>query len=264
MRRPRLAVSRRRYPAAVGDDSNVLCAPDTDTDLVAAAIAQLTSVGVFALSPADLATALGVTADAWTRFALHWEDLGPDRYAAELGVRRRRRYGLYTFSDGLATPQPNVVFVQPQNSNPLYIDRDRHFEPLTEAFIHDPLLPKLLTLLGRFARALDDVAEWTVKVHPFRVLASADGEGQPTPEGLHRDGVTLVTSLLIRRSNAAGGESSVFDLAGHRLLTATLAEPGTLMVGDDRSTMHGVSPIRPLDPARPALRDVLVITFAPR
>lgn len=184
-------------------------------------------------------------------------------YAAELGLQRLRRYGRYSFVDGAATATPNRVFVQPLDSNPLYIDRDRHFEPLTDAFADDPLLPRLLTLLGNFADALDDVPEWVVKVHLFRVLTSADGEGQPTPEGLHRDGVTLVTSLLVRRSNAVDGESSVFDSAGNQLLTATLAEPGTLLLGDDRRTVHGVSPIRPVDAADPALRDVLVITFAP-
>jgi hypothetical protein len=118
-------------------------------------------------------------------------------------------------------------------------------------------------LLGRLATALDDVSEWSAKVHPFRVLASADGDGQPTPEGQHRDGVTLVTSLLVSRRNATGGESSVFDLDGHRLLTTTLSDPGTLLLGDDRRTLHGVSPIRPLDSAAPAQRDVLVITFSP-
>ena len=101
-------------------------------------------------------------------------------------------------------------------------------------------------------------------MHPFRVLASTDGEGWPTPEGPHRDGVTLVTSLLVGRRNATGGESSAFDLDGRRLLTTTLTEPGTLLLGDDRRTLHNVSPIRPVDPAEPAQRDVLVITFAPR
>lgn len=214
------------------------------------------------MPPVDLACNLGVDEDVWTRFGAHWDELAPDPYAAELGMQRLRRYGHYTFRDGVVTPMPNGAFVQPQDSNPLYIERDRHFEPLTDAFAGDPLLPELLTLLGRFATALDDVAEWTVKVHPFRVIASADGEGQPTPEGLHRDGVTLVTSLLINRRNAVGGESTVVDMDGRRLLTTTLSEPGTLLMGDDRRTVHGVSPIRPVDESAPALRDVLVITFA--
>ena len=91
---------------------------------------------------------------------------------------------------------------------------------------------------------------------PFRVLASTDDKGQPTPEGLH------VTSLMIGRRNALVGESTVVDMAGRCMLATTLHEPGTLLLGDDRRTLHGVSPIRPRDPARPARRDVLVITFA--
>jgi hypothetical protein len=55
----------------------------------------------------------------------------------------------------------------------------------------------------------------------------------------------------------------VFDMDGNRLVATTLAEPGTLLLGDDRRTLHGVSPIRPIEPAEPAQRDVLVITFAP-
>jgi hypothetical protein len=97
-------------------------------------------------------------------------------------------------------------------------------------------------------------------VYPFRTRSS-DG-GHPEPEGLHRDGVTLFSTLLIGRRNAVGGESSVCDSDGRRLLTTTLAEPGTLLLCDDRRTLHRVSPIRPISDSRPAQRDVLVITFA--
>jgi hypothetical protein len=68
---------------------------------------------------------------------------------------------------------------------------------------------------------------------------------------------------LISRRNASGGESSVFDLRGNPLLATTLSQPGTMLLGDDRRTLHGVSPIGPADRRRPAMRDVLVITFAP-
>lgn len=224
---------------------------------------RLTSVGACVMTPADLNRRLGV--DDWTRFSGHWDDLAADRYAAELGTRRLRRYGHFRFTsaDGVAELLPHRAFVQPEDSNPLYLERDRDFEPLTDAFAKDPLLHRILRMLGRFATALDDVTVWNAKVTPFRVLASADGEGQPTPEGLHRDGVTMVTSLLIGRRNAIGGESSVVDMDGNRLLTTTLAGPGAMLLGDDRRTLHGVSPIRPIDPAEPAQRDVLVITFAP-
>lgn len=226
---------------------------------------QLSSVGTYVMPPAELNRRLGVGDADWSRFGAHWNDLAPDPYAAELGTQRLRRYGhfLFTPADGAAELLPHRAFVQPEDSNPLYVQRDRHFEPLTDAFAKDGLLQGILRLLGGLAVALDDVAQWSAKVTPFRVLASADDEGQPTPEGLHRDGVTLVTSLLIARRNAVGGESEVVDANGRQLLATTLREPGTLLLGDDRRTLHGVSPIRPRDPARPAQRDVLVVTFAP-
>jgi hypothetical protein len=55
----------------------------------------------------------------------------------------------------------------------------------------------------------------------------------------------------------------VFDQDGRLLLTTTLREPGDLLLGDDRRTLHSVSPVRPVDRSRPAYRDVLVVTFTP-
>ncbi len=249
-----------RYPPAV-----IVCDNRADADPVTAATALLATNGAAVLSSFDLSRSLGVGREEWTRFARHWEDLAPDPYAAELGVTRLRRYGRYAVRDGIMRPVPAGTFAQPEDSNPLYIGRNRDFDTLTDAFADDPLLRSLVELLGRAAEALETPdGEWNVKVHPFRTRSSHRQDGRPTPEGLHRDGVTLVTSLLIGRRNAIGGESLVCD-AGHRtLLTTTLAEPGTLLLGDDRRTLHQVSPIRPIDNSGPAQRDVLVITFASR
>lgn len=222
----------------------------------------LSSTGVALMPPGETNACVGADDHAWARFGRHWDELVPDSYAAELGTRRLRRYGHFRFRDGAAQPLPHGAFVQPEDSNPLYVERDRHFEPLTGAFSRDPLLHAILNMLGQLATTLDDRAEWSAKVTPFRVLTSADGQGNPTPEGLHRDGVTLVSSLLIGRSNATGGESMVYDMEGNLLLRTTLSRPGTMLLGADRRTLHGVSPIQPVDPQYPAQRDVLVITFA--
>ena len=171
------------------------------------------------------------------------------RLAGLVSFRKDGRMVCYRLSDGFPHRLPTRTFAQPE-------------EPLTDAFAEDPLLHKVIELLTRIATSLDDVAEWNVKVHPFRTRSS-DG-GHPTPEGMHRDGVTLVSTLLIGRRNAIGGESTVCDLDGRRLLTTTLADPGTLLLGDDRRILHAVSPIRPVSGSGPAQRDVLVITFASR
>ncbi|WP_102419947.1 2OG-Fe dioxygenase family protein [Mycobacterium sp. 4858] len=242
--------------------TRILSQTRADADPVAAATRLVATTGAAVMSAFDVTRSLGAGREEWTRFARHWQQLGPDPYAAELGVQRLRRYGQYSFQDGLLRPMPRTTFAQPEDSNPLYIGRDRDFEPLTDAFARDRLLHKLIGLLARVAAVLDDVADWNVKVHPFRIRSSTDEGAQPTPEGMHRDGVTLVSSLLVGRRNAIGGESTVCDLDGRQLLATPLVEPGPLMLGDDRRTLHGVSPIRPIDGSGPAQRDVLVITFA--
>ncbi len=67
---------------------------------------QLAQVGTCLRDPAELNARLSVDASTWTRFAAQWDDLAPDRYAAELGTRRLRRYGYFLFSsaDGVVTP----------------------------------------------------------------------------------------------------------------------------------------------------------------
>ncbi|MCX5421490.1 2OG-Fe dioxygenase family protein [Streptomyces sp. NBC_00078] len=77
-------------------------------------------------------------------------------------------------------------------------------------------------------------------------------------------GATIITSLLIGRSNVTGGESAVYSDEGEHLLTVTLSEPGDLLLGDDRRTLHSVTPVQPLDPELAAHRDVLVIAYTAR
>jgi hypothetical protein len=248
-----------RYPRTV---TRFLSAKRAAADAVAGTAQQVAMSGAAVMPSSDVMRSLGVGHDEWTRFSRHWQRLAPDPYAAELGVQRLRRYGQYSFRDGVLRPIVHDTFVQPQDSNPLYIGKQREFQPLTHAFARDALLHKVIGLLARVAAALDDAEHWNVRVHPLHTLSSTPEGGHPTPEGMHRDGVTLVSSLLVGRRNARGGESTVCDADGRELLVTTLADPGTLMLGDDRRTLHGVSPIRPIDDSRPAQRDVLVVTFA--
>ncbi len=232
-------------------------------DAVEDAWKALASSGAHVMPAATTTSILGMEKGAWDRFRTHWDELSMDSYAAKQGVHRLRRYGQFSLRPATEEIRllPQASFVQPQDSNPLYVGVQRIFEPLTDSFVADPLFRAVLRLLGRVATALDSPLAWKAHVHPFRVVASAEADGLPTPEGRHRDGVTLVSSLLVGRENAAGGESSVFDPDGTLLLTTTLSEPGALLLGDDRRTLHSVSPVRPVDRSRPAYRDVLVMAF---
>jgi hypothetical protein len=98
-------------------------------------------------------------------------------------------------------------------------------------------------------------------MHQFRIEARAGEAGRPTPEGAHRDGVDWVLVMLVARENVAAGVTDIFDPAGGALGSFTLLEPFDAVFIDDHRVFHGVTAIEPVDPTRPAFRDVLVTTF---
>ncbi len=67
--------------------------------------------------------------------------------------------------------------------------------------------------------------------------------------------------LLIARENVASGMTSIHDLANRNIGNFTLTQPFDAAFVDDSRVSHGVTPVEPLDPALPAYRDVLVVTF---
>jgi hypothetical protein len=67
--------------------------------------------------------------------------------------------------------------------------------------------------------------------------------------------------MLITRENIAEGVTSIHDTTQKLLGRFTLTEPLDSAFVDDSRVFHGVTPVIPIDPARPAFRDVLVVTF---
>ena len=127
--------------------------------------------------------------------------------------------------------------------------------------------PQMATTLGfvmtdaRLTPAELRPEAWHVEIHQFRIETRPGQEGRPTPEGMHRDGVDWVLVLMVRRENVASGETTIYDLVRRPLGSFTLTAPLDSALVDDSRVYHGVTPVVPLDPARPAYRDVLVVTF---
>jgi hypothetical protein len=119
-------------------------------------------------------------------------------------------------------------------------------------------------LLG-FTRALFEnlagAVSWHIEAHQFRIEAGPDVVGQPTPEGMHRDGVDYVLVLLVRRQNIAQGTTTIHDNDRRLLGSFTLSEALDSALVDDRRVFHGVTPVVPVDASLPAFRDVLVLTY---
>ena len=67
--------------------------------------------------------------------------------------------------------------------------------------------------------------------------------------------------LLIDRRNIDRGVTDIHTLDGRPRGHFTLTHPFDTALVDDRRVAHGVTPVEPTDPALPAYRDVLVVTF---
>lgn len=199
----------------------------------------------------------------WPAFSASWNDLHIDEYMADSGRYRRRRHAVYAAtSEGRITRQAHQPHYQSREYNALNGGIERWFQPINEAIGSGPTL---LTILGfcqsLFGALAGAACGWHIETHQFRIEASPGQQGMPTPEGMHRDGVDYVLVLLIQRQNIASGTTLIHAPDGRSLGSFTLTEPFDATLIDDARVAHGVTPVVPLDPAQPAYRDVLVVTF---
>ena len=200
----------------------------------------------------------------WESFAQSWGDLGVDTYMADGGRYRRRRFAAFRAAGNEILRKPHQPHYQSRDYNPLNGGIERWFEPVTDKIGAHPAMQAILSTCKRLFDRLTPAElrpnAWHVEIHQFRIEARPGQEGRPTPEGMHRDGVDWVLVLLVSRVNVQSGETGIHDLA-KPLGSFTLTEPLDAAFTDDNRVFHGVTPIEPLDPARPGHRDVLVVTF---
>jgi hypothetical protein len=236
------------------------------TESLADITATITRTGFAFVRAADMRAVLeGAGLRDWSAFAGSWDDLGVDKYMADGGRYRRRRFAVYrATAEGIAR-KPHQPHYQSRDYNPLNGDIERWFEPVMDAIATHPAMRAVLDACYRLFHGLTPAAtrpvSWHVEIHQFRIEANTGEAGQPTPEGMHRDGVDWVLVLLIDRINIQSGETTIADQRKRPLGSFTLTDPLDAAVTDDNRVYHGVTPVTPLDPAELGHRDVLVVTF---
>jgi hypothetical protein len=194
-----------------------------------------------------------------------WENLPLDDYLKDDARFRQRRFGLFYLlpSTGEVLPILSTSYLQSKEINNYAGGIDRQFAPLLDATLTNQFLHDLI----RFNFQQFPVEEekttrpWEVDVHQFRVVASQDEQGQPTPEGIHHDGDDFNCIHMIGRQNASGGVSTIYDNEKNPLISCTLKDPMDSIMVWDPYVMHGVQPITPINQSESAIRDVLVIGF---
>lgn len=239
-----------------------LIAPPPSPDDVAASLASAGYAFVRAPEMRALLEPAGLR--DWDTFARSWDDLGIDGYMADGGRYRRRRFAAFAASRDGITRKPHQPHYQSRDYNPLNGGVVRWFLPVTDAIADHPAMQAVLDMAHRLFDSLtpDSMRPrvWHVEVHQFRITTGSE-QGQPTPEGMHRDGVDWVLVMLVRRENVSSGETRVEDVSRQPLGSFTLAEPMDAAFVDDDRVVHGVTAIDTVDPSRPAYRDVLVVTL---
>lgn len=206
--------------------------------------------------------AVGTLGD-WDAFAASWETLAPDSYLEKTGRFRSRRHAVFSASaDGSIGREPHQPHFQSVAYNPLQGDLERWFEPITDGVASgDSLRTVLRYAVDFFGPMAPDVARWRLEVHQFRIEARAEAAGEPTPEGVHRDGVDFVLVLMVDRRNIASGTTTIHSADGSELGSFTLTDSLDAALVDDSRVFHGVTAVTAIDPSLPSHRDVLVVTL---
>ncbi|MFC3551273.1 2OG-Fe dioxygenase family protein [Lysobacter cavernae] len=203
------------------------------------------------------------TLDDWAAFAASWNQLAPDPYLASLGRHRRRRHAVFSAAPtGAIQRKPHQPHYQSLQYNVLQGDIERWFEPVLPEIADSISLRAILEFSRDFFGSLaPSVRSWHIELHQFRIEARPDEPGQPTPEGVHRDGVDYVLVLLVDRQNIVSGTTTIHSADGTQLGSFTLTTPLDAALVDDNRVFHGVTAVTPQDPGLPSHRDVLVVTL---
>lgn len=254
-----------RDMAAITMTDPVLKTPCSHDALASGLADVLSRQGYLFVPAADIRQAWQAwCADDSDSFARSWETLAPDRFMGDDGRYRRRRHGVFSARAGASSlsREPHRPHFQTMHFNQLNGGIERYFEPVLEESVATRTFAFVSTLaLATFSR-LRPQADWHVEMHQFRIEVGGEiTAGLPTPEGLHRDGVSFVLMMMITRDNVREGVSHIHDLDRERLAEFTLTERFDLALVDDERVLHGVTPIVAADASRGGVRDLLVLTF---
>lgn len=199
----------------------------------------------------------------WADFTDSWRKLGEDRYMADGGRYRRRRHATFKLNDHELVRLPAAPHYQSRDYNTLNGGVERWFAPVEKNISDSTVLAEIVTFFKNATALCEQIspASWYLEMHQFRIEPDENGQGLPTPEGMHRDGVDWVFVMLIDRQNVSQGETLLAAPDGQEIGRFTLSNPGDAVFLNDHRVYHGVTPIERIDKLQLGWRDVLVLTL---
>lgn len=196
-------------------------------------------------------------------FFNEWNNLGEDKYLPNNAKYRKRRYGLIRYNSALETIEllPHSSFLQSEELNSAAGGIKRVFAPLTDQIFNNAFLRHLVKAnIAKFSLT-DDMQgkSWEINVHLMRIIGTAEEIGDPTPEGMHSDGVDFIAMHLINGQNYLGGESLIYNGNRELVFQRRLSAPMDSIYVNDRKMFHAASRVEPSNPKEPGIRDLLTL-----
>ncbi len=195
-------------------------------------------------------------------FQKSWNDLPADNFLSDGGHYRYRRYSVFNWSNinNVLTLLPHEAHFQSTYRNNMNGGINRDFQAFKKDSIENPILENIISFISKQI-SLNNQSQWRIQAHQFRIEANKDEAGQPTPEGVHRDGADFILIMVLKRHNITGGVNHIYDDGKRLVFGGVLENAGDAILIDDRKVWHGVSEVYPVDNRVSCYRDVLVLTF---
>ncbi|WP_025150616.1 2OG-Fe dioxygenase family protein [Bacillus sp. H1a] len=198
-----------------------------------------------------------------------FKNLPMDPYLQDGATFRYRRFGSFKLDSHNPFNEPEILphrpFFQSSKINKYAGDIARNFAPLEQEMIENLYLKTFIKNLFNMIPTHERIKSpfWEVEVHPIRVIGSAEEEGHGAPEGVHTDGHSFASILLVNRENVSGADSIFADMDKVIFWQNPLLNSGDTVLWDDAHCLHDVTPITPTDITKLAIRDVISTSWNP-
>ena len=218
----------------------------------------------FSFVPSEEWALNGRFPEAWEKLVGSWDRLETDRYMKPGDDYRQRRFCKYgvDVADMQLVELDDFSFYQVATVNAYAGGLRREFAPVEPEIRRNIVISEIVRTCLSAIQASRRIStrKWQVYVHQIRINCSPSLFGQPTPEGLHRDGHDFISMHLMNRVDVDGGTSRICSNDGQRLMTVTLRNRMDGFLVNDRALRHGVSQITP-STTDSGHRDMLIIDY---
>ncbi len=173
------------------------------------------------------------------------------------GGFRRRRFSWFSGSPQGLSRLPHKQFYQTEKyeGRP---DIFREYDEIDNSVIQHSSFQNIIDCFVSITGI--NMMNTPVEVHQIRVLCGEGVEGNPSPEGVHRDGCHYLGIFVVRRDGVIGGANSIHLAKDEEAVFETMLEPGQFLFCDDEKVMHNANSIHPADDVKHATRDIFVLT----